>query len=64
MFEQKIEDCICELLAEDVKEIAMDFVSFLRANNMQFERATGYWKDQCYWFVKFQEEYMCFKIME
>ena len=56
----KIEECVNELLEKDTKEIALDLVAYLRSNNMQFERAGGYWKNQCYWHIKYKEEYVCF----
>jgi len=43
-----------------VKNIALDFVSFLIDNGMNFERAGGYWKNQSYWYVKYNNEYVCY----
>ncbi len=43
-----------------VKNIALDFISFLIDNDMKFERAGGYWKNQSYWYVKYNDEYVCF----
>lgn len=43
-----------------VKDIALDFVSFLMDNNMEFERVGGYWKNQSYWYVKYHDEYVCY----
>ena len=59
--EQKIEDFINDALYDDAQKIALDFVAFLRANDMQFERsATNYWADKLYWYMKFQDEFVGF----
>jgi hypothetical protein len=58
--EQRIENHILEALSDDAQNIALDFVAYLRANNMQFERGTGYWADKRYWMIKYQDEYVCF----
>ena len=61
MSEQRIEDFIVKILSGGEKKNAIDFVEFLRANNMQFERSTtNYWADKLYWYVKFQDEFVGF----
>ena len=61
MPEQKIEDFIGKVLSDDAQKNALDFVAFLIANGMQFERSTtDYWADKRYWYVKFQDEFVCF----
>ena len=61
MSEQNIESFIGEVLTEDVQKNALDFIAFLKANNMQFERSTtDYWADKLYWYVKFRDEFVGF----
>ena len=59
MFEQKIEDFIGEFLTEDTQRNALDFAAFLRANEMLFDRGTGYWDDKLYWDVKINGKIVC-----
>ena len=57
----KIEEKIKEILNGDAQKNALDFAAFLRANDMQFERSTtNYWADKLYWYVKFQDEFVGF----
>ena len=61
MSKQRMEDIIYEVLADDEQKNALDFVVFLRANNLQFEKAKdGYWQDKPYWLIKYEGEYVCF----
>ena len=61
MFEQKIEDFIIEYLAGDTQKNALEFVKYLRENEMQFYRdKNGYWEDKLYWWIKYKEQYFCF----
>ena len=61
MSEQKIEKHIFKILSGEAQKNALDFVAFLRANDMQFERSTtNYWADKLYWYVKFQDEFVGF----
>jgi hypothetical protein len=55
-----IEDIINEVLTDGVQKYALDFVAYLRANEMLFESGKGYWKDEFYWMIKFEGEYVCF----
>ena len=49
-----IEQHIHEALAGNAQRLALDFVAYLRNQEMQFERGTGYWH------VKYKETYVCF----
>ena len=61
MSEQRIEDFIGEALTGDAQKNALEFVSYLRANEMLFERCcNGYWEDKLYWMIKYKNEYVCF----
>ena len=52
-----IENSINEVLVDEARENALDFIAFLKEINMQFERSTtDYWKDKLYWYIKFQNE--------
>ena len=60
MMSMKIEDIISEVLPDDIQKNALDFVNYLWANNMMFERGSGYWDDKYYWMVKYEDVYVCF----
>ena len=60
VLKQNIEDFIGEILTEDMRKDALEFVAYLRANGMLFERGKGYWEDKLYWMIKYESEYVCF----
>jgi hypothetical protein len=60
MLEQRIENSIGEVLTGDMEKNALEFASFLRACEMLFERAKGYWEDKHYWMIKYKNEFVCF----
>ena len=60
MSEQKIESFISKILPKDAQKRALDFISYLRKNEMLFERGVGYWSDKFYWVVKYKGECVCF----
>jgi len=60
MPEHQIENYISEILTEDAQHNALEFASYLRASEMQFERGKGYWEDKLYWLIKYKDEYVCF----
>lgn len=55
-----IEAFISEILLEDAQKNALEFVTYLRANEMIFEKGIGYWEDKHYWMIKYKNEYVCF----
>ncbi|GHV06661.1 hypothetical protein FACS1894217_05800 [Clostridia bacterium] len=58
---QNIESHIHEILSGETQSLALDFVAFLLANGMQFERSTtDYWANKLYWYVKFHDEFVGF----
>ncbi len=60
MPEQKIENHINDVLTGDAQKLALEFVTCLRVQEMQFERGTGYWEDKRYWMIKYKDKYVCF----
>jgi len=59
----EIEKSIGEVLGMDARQNALELVGYLRANEMQFERGTGYWEDKLYWMIKYKDEYVCFILL-
>ena len=55
-----IEQHIREALAGEAQKNALELAAFLRANNIQFDRGTGYWEDKRYWHIKYKDNYVCF----
>ena len=60
MPEQKIESLIGEALTGDAQKYALDFVAYLRANGMLFEKGEGYWEGKLYWYVKYKNQSVCY----
>ena len=60
MSEQPIEEIISDNLPVAYQGNALDFIRFLRENEMEFIRDNGYWKNKIYYLIKFQNKYMCF----
>ena len=60
MSEQRIENHIDDVLADEARKNALELAAFLRVNEMQFERGMGYWQDKFYWMIKYKDEYVCF----
>ena len=60
MPDQTIENSIDRVLIGNAQELALDFVTYLRAQDMHFERGTGYWEDKHYWIIKYKDESVCF----
>lgn len=58
--QRKIEDDIKDELALDDQKTALDFVDYLRNNNLEFIRGDGYWKDKMYYLIKCGGSYVCF----
>lgn len=56
-----IEDYINDNLTDEAKSIALDFVSFLRENDIEFYKDNGApWKDKIYYHLKFNGEFVGF----
>jgi hypothetical protein len=63
MAEQTIENYINEFLIDTHKNNALDFISYLRTNDMLFERGGGYWEGKLYWYIKFKDEYVFYVLI-
>lgn len=62
---KRIEDYISENLIDEAKAAALEFVAFLRNNNIEFYRDKGsYWKDKIYYWLKFKEECVAFIVIK
>lgn len=60
MDNKTIMDYIGEELSLDEQKIALDFVHYLKNNEMEFNKDNGYWKDKIYYIIKFNNECVCF----
>lgn len=61
MIEQNIEYYIQRELLPEEQKVAMDFVRFLKDNNLRFHKDSGaYWKDKIYYWVKQENACVCF----
>jgi len=60
MPEQQIENFISEILTADAQKNALEFTSYLRASEMQFERGKGYWEGKLYWVITYKDETVCY----
>ena len=58
---RKIEDFVEERLTGQAKQVATEFVTYLRKNNVEFHMDTSdCWKDKIYYWVKLGKECLCF----
>lgn len=57
---QAIENIIREVLTGEELNLTLDFFTYLSAQEIQFERGTGYWEDKRYWMAVYKGEYVCF----
>lgn len=61
MTELNIKDYIRRELSSEAQEIALDFVAYLENNGLTFHKDNcGYWKDKIYYWVKYNDECICF----
>jgi hypothetical protein len=60
MQKQEIENRIGKILTGEAKLNALKFVSYLQANDMQFDKQGGYWEDKYYWAIWYKGEIVCF----
>ena len=57
----RIEEVINERLVGDAQKNALDFIEYLRDNEMQFDREVGgYWDGKFYYAVRYNEQFVCF----
>ena len=58
---KQIEDYIKENLIGEAQATALEFVAFLRSNNIEFYKDNGScWKDKIYYWLKFKDECVAF----
>ena len=60
MSELKIEDYVRIELPPEERQLALDFVAYLRSINLEFEKDEGYWQDKVYYIVKKGAKGICF----
>lgn len=61
MVELNIEDYIQRELSLEEQEVAMEFVRFLKENQLSFYKDNdAYWKDKIYYWVKREDDCVCF----
>ena len=61
MMTNQIEDYIKESLIDEAKALALEFVDFLRNNNIEFYKDnSSCWKDKIYYWLKFKGECVAF----
>lgn len=57
---KQIEAYIEESLPIEAQQTALAFVQYLRANDLEFIKDNGYWKDKIYYLIKCRNECICF----
>lgn len=58
--ERQIEDYIEENLTDGARQTALEFIDYLRTNELEFVKDNGFWKDKIYYLIKFRNECVCF----
>lgn len=46
-----------------LKDATVDFLTYLNNNSVEFERLLGYWKNQFYWMAKYNNECVCYILL-
>jgi hypothetical protein len=64
MLINKIENYIGDMLIGDTRRNALEFVAFLRTNNMSIERFTYHGEDTFHWEVKYMDELVCYVLLD
>lgn len=57
---QNIIKLINHTFTGEIKEYTLDFLEYLNGRSMIFERLYGYWKNQYYYAVKYNNKIVCF----
>ena len=58
---KQLEDYIKENLEGETRKTALDFVEYLNVKRLTFYKDTcDYWKDKIYYWVKYEEQCVCF----
>ena len=60
---EKMTKLVRETFPIELKRNTLDFLLFLNSNKIVFERILGYWKNQFYWAVKYNNEYVCYILL-
>lgn len=60
---ERIKEIINDTFPQYLKDNTLDFLSYLNSNSFEFERLSGYWKNQFYWAVKYSNEYVCYILL-
>ena len=57
---KQIENYVEENLTDRAQQTALEFINYLRTNELDFVKDNGYWKDKIYYLIKFRNECVCF----
>lgn len=60
---ENIKAIITSTFCGEMRVRLLDFIDYLILQGMQFERATDYWEKQQYWMIKYNDEYVCFLLL-
>lgn len=60
---EKIKSIVYDTFPLDLKESTLDFLLYLNSNSLTFERLLGYWKNQYYYSVKYENESVCYILL-
>lgn len=61
---KQIENYVYENLTDEAQQTALEFIHYLRTNELDLVRDNGYWKDKIYYLIKFRNECVCFVAMK
>lgn len=57
---KQIEDYVEEHITDGAQQTALEFIDYLRTNELEFIKDNGFWKDKIYYLIKFRDECVCF----
>lgn len=64
MSKKRIEDYVNEVLTGDAQENARSFISHLQESDMSIERFTYHGEDMLHWEITFQEDLVCYILLD
>lgn len=60
---ESITKIVSNTFSSGLKESILDFLSYLNSDSLTFERLSGYWENQFYYSVKYNNESVCYILL-
>lgn len=60
---EKMKTIVNDTFPLSLRENTLNFLTYLNENSIEFERLSGYWKNQLYWMAKYNNECICYILL-